>query len=197
MPKKTLLLLALVCLAAVLALAACNRGDDDDGNGTDDGATATPGSVESPTPVPSPPLELCPTIDGEVVQAVFAALELEETEYQRGEPVEMTLRLTNCASAPITRIFQTEQRYEFTVFNEDGEEIWRWSEGMEFANTQDEQTFQPNEQQTFVEVWDQTDNAGEPVEPGLYQISVESTGCDESLQDCGPLAARFIEITAP
>jgi hypothetical protein len=136
-------------------------------------------------------------IDGEVVQAVVALLELGKLSYEQGEPIEMTVRLVNCASEPITRTFPDAQRYDFATKIRDGDEVWRWSSGMTFAEVQGEETYQPSEQLTFTETWDQLDSEGQPVEPGQYELTVESAGCDESLQSCGPRAALFIEITAP
>ncbi len=175
-------------LGILLVLAACN------GDGGDSVATPTP----EPTPTAVPPsAELCPRIDGEVAQAVVALLELGKLSYEQGEPIDMTLRLVNCASGPITRTFRDAQRYDFAAKTQDGDEVWRWSSGMIFAEVQGEETYQPNEQLTFTETWDQLDSEGQPVEPGQYELTTESTGCDESLQNCGPRAALFIEITAP
>jgi hypothetical protein len=136
-------------------------------------------------------------IDGEVVQAVVALLELGKLSYEQGEPIDMTVRLVNCASQPITRTFPDAQRYDFAAKTRDGDEVWRWSRGMTFAEVQGEETYQPAEQLTFTETWDQLDNEGQPLEPGQYELTTESTGCDESLQNCGPSAVLFIEITAP
>lgn len=183
------ILLGVIVIGTVLGFAACNS------DGGDDDATAT--SESTSTAVPSPPPELCPKIDNEVVQAMVALLELDKSSYKQGKAIEMTLRLVNCASKPITRIFPNAQRYEFSVKIEDGDEIWRWSDDMAFEEVEAEETYQPAEQITFVETWDQLDGKGKQVKPGRYELTVESTGCDESLQNCGPKAVRFIEITAP
>jgi hypothetical protein len=184
--------LAMMVLGAVLGLAACN------GNGGDGGdAVATPTPDSTPTAVPSPPPDLCPKVDDEVVQSIIAILELDNSSYEQGEPIEMTLRLVNCASRPVTRTFPNAQRYDFSMKILDGDEVWRWSDDMAFAEVLGEETYQPAEQVTFVETWDQLDDEGQQVEPGQYELTTESTGCDESQQNCGPIAVRFIEITAP
>jgi len=195
MPVK-MSVLGLIVLGALLGLAACN------GDGGDSVATPTPEVTPTPdlTPTVVPPsAELCPVIDGEVQQAVVALLELGKLSYEQGEPIEMTLRLVNCASQPITRSFPDAQRYDFAAKTQDGNEVWRWSSGIDFAQVLGEETYQPSEQLTFTETWDQLDSEGQPLElePGQYELTTESTGCDESLQNCGPRAALFIEITAP
>jgi hypothetical protein len=147
--------------------------------------------------VEPPPAELCPRIDGEVVQSVFALLELDRFTYRQGEPIEMTMRLVNCASQPITLTFPDAQRYDFAVKTEGGDEVWRWSSGMSFAEVQGEETLQPSQQITFTETWAQVDDEGQPVEPGKYEITTGSTGCDEASRSCEPSAALFVEIVAP
>jgi hypothetical protein len=181
--------LGLIVLGALLGLAACN------GDGGDSVATSTP--EPTPTAVASPPPELCPKVEGEVVQSLVALLETDKLSYGQGELLDMTLRLVNCASQPITRTFPDAQRYDFAAMMRDGDEVWRWSGGMAFAEIMGEETYQPGEQVTFTETWDQLDNDGEPLELGQYQLTTESTGCAESLRNCGPRAALIIEITAP
>ncbi len=180
--------IGIMALGILLVVAACN------GDGGESAATPTP--ELTPTVAPSPS-ELCPMIDGEVVQSVIALLELDKLSYEQGEPVEMTLRLINCASEPITQTFPDAQRYDFVAKTGDDDEVWRWSNGMAFAEVQGEETYEPNEEITFTETWDQLDSEGQQVEPGQYELAAESTGCDETLQNCGPRAGLFIEITAP
>nr|NIR01009.1 hypothetical protein [Gemmatimonadales bacterium] len=74
---------------------------------------------------------------------MLALLELDKSSYEQGEPIEMTLRLVNCASRPITRTFPDAQRYDFSANMQDGDEVWRWSSGMSFAEVQGEETYQP------------------------------------------------------
>jgi hypothetical protein len=175
----------LVALGVLVAFAACSGG----------GSTATPAA--EPTSTTEPPAQFCPKLDGQFVQTTVALLELDKLTYRQGEPIKMTMRLVNCASEPITRTFPSAQRYDFAAKTEEGEEVWRWSNGMSFADEKGEETYQPSQQLTFTETWDQLDNEGQQVEPGQYQLTADSTGCDESLQDCGPSAALTIQITAP
>lgn len=185
---KHLLWLAVAVLAVVLLAQAC---DGDDGT-----ATPTP-PRESPTVAPSPPSALCPIIDGQVVQGVVAVLDLKDTTFAAGEPVEMTMKLINCANSAVKRVYSTEQRYDFSVRVADGDEVWRWSDGKTFSDQQSEVTLESGQEVTTVETWDQVSGDGQPVAPGSYEITAGSTGCDESLQNCEALATKVIEITAP
>jgi hypothetical protein len=183
--------LGLAALLALTALAACNGAKSDDGD-----STATAAAEASPTEVAaaSPAPEECPVVEDEVVEGIFVLLELETKEVAAGDPVVMTMRQLNCASREIRRHFQTEQRYDFWVAETGGDEVWRWSSGQEFAEEEGEETYAPAEEVAFEETWEQTDNAGAPVEPGSYEIGAESTGCDEPLATCGPSTVAIIEI---
>jgi surface antigen len=191
MPNKTIVLVLMV-VAALLVLAACNGDGEDDGEGT-----PAPTTEATPSVAASPPSELCPRIDDEVIQAMVALLELDTQRYEQGEPIEMTLRLINCASQPITRTYPDAQRYDFSAKAEGGDEVWRWSDDVPFAEVLGEETYQPGEQLTFAETWDQLGSDGQAVALGQYELTAEDVGCDESLQNCGSRGVLFIEITAP
>jgi hypothetical protein len=198
------LILVLLSVGAALVLAAC------DGNGAKTPAATPPANgtpaVSSPTasasPAPASPAaaspvpDVCPTLDGEVPQTVIARLEVEKDTYELGEPIEMTLRIANCATEPITRTFADEQRYDFSAREVGGVEVWRWSRGMDFAETLGEVTLEPEQEVTFSETWDQVDDEGQQVKAGEYELRGESTGCDEALLNCGPSSARVVEIVA-
>lgn len=196
MPNKRIAL-TLMALLALLVLVACNGDGEDGEDGGEGTATPTPTVEATPSAAASPPPEFCPRIDGEVAQAVVALLELDRKSYEQGEPIDMTLRLVNCASKAITRTYADGQRYDFSAKAEDGEEVWRWSDGMVFEEVLGEETYQPGGQLAFAETWDQLDSDGQEVKPGQYELTAEGTGCDESLESCGSKGVLFIEITAP
>jgi hypothetical protein len=181
-----------MALGLLLVFAACN-GDDGDGGEP----VATPTSEPTPSVAATPPSELCPRIDDEVVQAMVALLELDTKTYEQGEPIDMTLRFINCASQPITRTYPDAQRYDFSAKAEDGEEAWRWSDGVAFEEVLGEETYQPGEQLTFTESWDQTGSDGQAVQPGQYELTAEDVGCDESMENCGSRGVLFVDIAAP
>jgi hypothetical protein len=184
---------ALAAILALAVLAACDNSKSDDGG--DGEATPTATAEASATgPAASPAPEECPVVEDEVVEGMFVVLELAKEEYAAGEPVEMTMRLFNCASRELTRHFPTEQRYDFHVSEAGGDEVWRWSRGEEFAEEEGEETYAPAEEVAFEATWEQTDNDGQPVAPGSYEIGAESSGCDETLATCGPSTVAIIEI---
>ncbi len=47
--------------------------------------------------------------------------------YNPGEKIQMTLKITCTTFTPFTFQFNSGQRYDFTIENARGEEVWRWS----------------------------------------------------------------------
>ena len=89
----------------------------------------------------------------------------------------MTLLLKNCGDNPTHLFYPDSRRYEFVVEDEGDQEVWRWSLGQTFAQALGEETIEPGESVTYTEVWDQRDQAGQPVPPGRYQIFGFGVGC--------------------
>lgn len=96
-------------------------------------------------------------------------LSADRTVYARGEPVELTLAVTNPGPTPITLTAPSSQRYDFTVLK-DGAAIWRWSAGRMFLTVLTDLTIPPGETRAFTETWDQRDQSGQPVGPGEYVV---------------------------
>ena len=185
------LFLTVLALLALLAFAAC--GSDNGNGGTP--ADGTPGTTATPAASPST-REECPRLNDQIVQTLFAGVELDKDGYKQGEPVKITLRLVNCADAQITRSFPDTQRYDFSVRVAGGEELWRWSEGQEFQPEAADETLESAQVVTFTETWDQKDNEGKQVAAGEYEVGGGSTGCDQSFRNCGPRASRIVSRLA-
>lgn len=203
---------------AVLALAAC--GGDASLSSTSPApspkptqiaspeptSTTTPRFTPLPTPIPeegTPTATGCPTGRDEGV-GLISDLEFGDgrSEFAIGEPISMTLILTNCGDNPTRLFYGDGQRYEFIAEDEQGEEVWRWSHDRAFTQAAGEETIQPEETVAYSEVWEQTGNDGKQVEGGRYKIFGFSIGCgSESAIESG---CHFgvglfisIEATAP
>ena len=57
----------------------------------------------------------------------------DKINYSVGEPIKLTLKIFNYTKEDIIFHFNTSQRYDFIIEDEEGNEIWRWSEGRMFA----------------------------------------------------------------
>lgn len=74
--------------------------------------------------------------------------------------VELTLYVTNAGAAPVVFTFPSAQRYDFRVVAESGEEVWRWSDGMSFAQVLTTDTLAPSETWRLGAEWSPGDRAG-------------------------------------
>jgi len=86
--------------------------------------------------------------------------------YSVGEPVIMTLRIFNYTGEDIVFHFNTSQRYDFIIKDEEGNEVWRWSKDMMFAMVLGEETLGP----TNTEVIYAADYR-DKFSPGYYKIN--------------------------
>jgi Intracellular proteinase inhibitor len=92
-------------------------------------------------------------------------------EVPQGEPVPVSLRLTNTADRPITVYLQGRPTaFDIVVTNESGAVVWRRLEGQTITAILGIRTLHPNETITFDDVWPQRDARGRPVPPGTYSI---------------------------
>jgi hypothetical protein len=57
----------------------------------------------------------------------------DKMNYSVGEPIIMTLKIFNYTEEDIVFYFHNSQRYDFIIEDEEGNEIWCWSEGRMFA----------------------------------------------------------------
>ena len=57
----------------------------------------------------------------------------DKMSYSIGEPIKMTIKIFNYTEEDIAFHFNATQRYDFIIEDEEGNEVWRWSEGKMFA----------------------------------------------------------------
>ncbi len=68
----------------------------------------------------------------------------DKMSYTIGEPIVMTLKIFNYTKEGIIFHFNTSQRYDFIIEDEEGNEIWRWSKDMMFAMMLGEEILGPD-----------------------------------------------------
>jgi hypothetical protein len=90
----------------------------------------------------------------------------DKMNYSVGEPIIITLKIFNYTEEEITFHFNTGQRYDFIIEDEEGKEIWRWSKDMMFAMVLGEETFGP----TNTEVIYTVEYKGK-LNPGYYKVT--------------------------
>lgn len=71
-----------------------------------------------------------------------------------GDPVRLTMTLSNEGDEPVALRFPTGQSAEFVVSDATGEEVWRWSEGRMFTQALREETLDPDDRASYEATWD-------------------------------------------
>jgi hypothetical protein len=66
-------------------------------------------------------------------RTVDVAVRTDRAEYAAGEPIGLTLTVTNQGEAPVVFAFSSGQRYDFVVLSASGDTVWQWSAGMGFV----------------------------------------------------------------
>ncbi len=97
-------------------------------------------------------------------------VDLTERGYALLEPLVMTLTVTNVKGKDLILAFPTAQRYDFIV-RKGKLVVWRWSEGMMFAQAIGRKTLKAGESVSYEITWDQT--GLEDMKPPLGTYSVQ------------------------
>ncbi len=94
-------------------------------------------------------------------------------EVRLGEPVPLTLKVRNISEEPVN-LFHGISPFDFTILEEDGTEIWRWSRWRVFADVLIHSKIQPGETLEYHATWDGHDQDCRP-EPGVYGMPCQGS----------------------
>ena len=94
------------------------------------------------------------------------SMSTDKMNYSVGEPIIITLKIFNYTEEEITFHFNTGQRYDFIIKDEEGKEIWRWSKDMMFAMVLGEETLGPTNTEVIY-----TAEFTDKLSPGYYKIT--------------------------
>lgn len=94
---------------------------------------------------------------------LVATMEIEARE----DALRLALHVTNPTSAPVELEFATAQRYDFTVTNADGDELWRWSADRMFAQVLGTETLEPGATRRYTAEWMGARGEGELIATGV------------------------------
>jgi hypothetical protein len=182
-------------LAVMLLFIAACGGSDDNGSATPSGSGAPSGSLTS-TPASSRVAnEQCQSSAEQI--GLVSQVETPKGIFDPGEPVEITLVLADCADNDATLHFPTTQRYDFTIVDANGNEVWKSSDGKSFAQTEGTEVMTPGQTVRYTETWDQKDRDGNQAPDGVYKLSAFSVGCiAEARSGCEFGPVRNIQIGA-
>jgi hypothetical protein len=91
-----------------------------------------------------------------------------------GEPVPVTLSVTNRGRTPLTLYLKGRPiAFEVVVRRMGGEIVWRRLHGATIAMVLRVETIPPGDSLRLEDVWPQRNQAGAPVEPGDYTVTGE------------------------
>ncbi len=101
-----------------------------------------------------------------------ASVETDRTQYTPRRAVEITMRLTNLTDRPKEILLENAHEYDVIVRDaRTGGAVWQWSR-LPSAPPRQRRTvrIEPRQSRTHRALWDQTDNDGRRVRPGVYRI---------------------------
>lgn len=94
------------------------------------------------------------------------------SDVRQGDPVPVTLRLTNTSDRPLTVYLQGRPTaFDIVVKDEAGTVVWRRLEGQTITAILGIRTLEPGAALSFEDAWPQRDRSGRPTPPGLYTIT--------------------------
>jgi len=82
------------------------------------------------------------------------------------EPIIMTLKVFNYTEEDIVFHFNASQRNDFIIEDEEGNEVWRWSEGRMFAMVLGKESLGPHNPEVIY-----TAEYKDKLSPGYYKIT--------------------------
>lgn len=99
----------------------------------------------------------------------------------RPPTIKMVLEVFNYTMSPVTFDFSDSQRYDFSICNSQGVEVWRWSNGKAFFQVIGQVTIPPGQTVIYSETLRFVDALGNAMPVGLYTLKGELTATDMQL----------------
>lgn len=104
-------------------------------------------------------------------------------EVRPGKTVSLKLKVKNGADRPVSFLLSGRPAHDFVITREDGREAWRWLHGKTVRPILAQKTLRPGEEWEIAAEWDQRDNLGIAVSPGVYRLrGVLNTGPPRKLE---------------
>ena len=94
------------------------------------------------------------------------SMSTDKISYSVGEPVIMTLKIFNYTEEDIAFHFNTGQRYDFIIEDEEGSKIWRWSKDRMFAIVLGEEILETTNTEILYSA-----KYSDKLSPGYYKIT--------------------------
>lgn len=98
--------------------------------------------------------------------------------YRRGQPVRIAFRIRNASNKSLTYNFSSGQKYDVTIQDAGGQEVWDWSQGMRFAQNLTAVTILPGRSISYFVLWNGYGRSGRAATPGRYTVHARLTSRD-------------------
>jgi hypothetical protein len=132
------------------------------------------GAVVMPNPATTQPVDN--NQDAKPVTDVIAVvLTADKSTYRRGDIVTFTITARNTTNTAQRLTFASGKRFDVvaTPEGENKEAVWRWSSGKMFTQIFGDVNWRPGEIKTWTATWDQTNNGGNVLPRGRFNIQSE------------------------
>ncbi len=91
--------------------------------------------------------------------------------FSPGQTIQFVVSVRNRSSSSQTLSFDTSQKSNIVVLDSGtATEVWTWSLGQSFSQNTSSLTIAAGQTQTFTVTWDQTDDSGQAVASGDYEV---------------------------
>lgn len=95
-----------------------------------------------------------------------------ELKHENGK-IKLDFSLQNVSGKDLQISYGSGQKYDIWVYNEQNEEVYKWSINKAFTQALIVRGFKDAEKLAFNEEWNLNDNQNHPVPPGKYTIAVK------------------------
>lgn len=101
---------------------------------------------------------------------LFVGATTDKPVYKFGEPIAMALTVLNQNSKSYQAQFSSSKIYDFLLYNEQEQLVWKWSGDKMFAMSLVNRKLEPKQPLTYVIIFNQMLPSGKQLEPGKYQL---------------------------
>ncbi len=109
----------------------------------------------------------------EEMDSVNTSLQTIAAYEKQGDKITFDFSLTNRDKEPKELTFGSGQQYEITIIDQEGQEVYRYSDDKFFTMALINKTLLPTESIIWQEEWDLTDKEGRPLKKGSYEVIIE------------------------
>ncbi len=101
---------------------------------------------------------------------LYLGVTTDKPTYKSGEPIAIALTVLNQNSKPYEVQFTSSKVYDFYLYNEQEQLIWKWSGDKMFAMSLVSLKLEPKRPLTYVTIFNQMLPSGKLLEPGKYKF---------------------------